>query len=88
MKAHHLHDVAPADRKHHGLIAVAFATLFTGITCTVHVMELSAGRQMRDAGIVWPVAGNMRLQLVGVFGYAVLLPILALVLMRAFGKAR
>lgn len=134
-----IHDVAPPDRKIYGLIAVAFATLFTGITCAVHFLELSAGRQLGNASIVWPsrsyaaellawdvflgfallaaaaslhmtdverslsrlasvcgglcvigivgpIVGNMRLQLIGVFGYAVLLPILALLLMRAFGK--
>ena len=134
-----IHDVAPPDRKIYGLIAVAFATLFTGITCAVHFLELSAGRQLGNAGIVWPsrsyaaellawdvflgfallagaaslaitgvertvsrlaaacgglcvigivgpIVGSMRLQLIGVFGYAVLLPILALRLMRTFGK--
>ena len=134
-----IHAVAPADRRVHGVIAVSFGALFTGVTCTVHFLELSAGRQMGDAGIVWPsrtyaaellawdvflgvalvaasaalddtsraraasrlavvcgvlclvgtvgpVVGNMRLQFIGVFGYAVLLPILAVLLMRVFAK--
>ncbi len=36
------------------------------------------------AGLVGPVVGNMRLQLIGVFGYAVLLPIVAWMLTRWF----
>ncbi len=36
------------------------------------------------AGTVGPAVGNMRLQLVGVFGYAVVLPVAALLLARMF----
>jgi hypothetical protein len=36
------------------------------------------------AGIVGPAVGNMRLQLVGVFGYAVVLPVVCLMLVRLF----
>jgi hypothetical protein len=36
-------------------------------------------------GTVGPVVGNMRLQLIGVFGYAVVLPFAAFLLMRHFG---
>lgn len=35
-------------------------------------------------GLVGPAVGNMRLQLLGVFGYAVLLPVVAWMLMRWF----
>jgi hypothetical protein len=37
------------------------------------------------AGVTGPVVGDMRLQLVGVFGYAVVLPIVCLFLSRLFG---
>jgi uncharacterized membrane protein YhaH (DUF805 family) len=36
-------------------------------------------------GLAGPIVGNMRLQLIGVFGYAVVLPILCLLLSREFG---
>lgn len=36
-------------------------------------------------GIVGPVTGNMRLQLVGVFAYGALLPVVCLLLARLFG---
>ena len=36
------------------------------------------------AGIVGPAVGNMRLQLVGVFGYAVVLPVVSFMLARLF----
>ena len=38
-------------------------------------------------GIVGPLAGIMRLQLIGVFGYAILLPMVSLKLSRFFGDA-
>jgi hypothetical protein len=44
--------------------------LITGVLCV--------------AGIVGPAVGNMRLQLVGVFGYAVVLPVVCLMLARLF----
>jgi hypothetical protein len=40
------------------------------------------------AGIVGPAVGNMRLQLVGVFGYAVVLPVVCLMLARLFRSDR
>ena len=40
------------------------------------------------AGIVGPAVGNMRLQLVGVFGYAVVLPVVCLMLARLFRRDR
>lgn len=40
------------------------------------------------AGTVGPAVGNMRLQLVGVLGYAVALPVVAFLLLRLFGRDR
>jgi hypothetical protein len=37
-------------------------------------------------GAAGPLTGNIRLQLIGVFGYAVVLPILAFLLVRAFAR--
>ncbi len=123
-----LHDDTPAHRKLASLLALSFTIAFAGITCVVHVVELTALRQLGTAGLAWPSAlyaaeltawdlllglallgaaasfeetgragavrrafatggllclaglvgpavGNMRLQLVGVLGYAVVLPI-------------
>lgn len=39
------------------------------------------------AGIAGPVLGNMRIQLIGVFGYAVVLPLACLLLARLFARA-
>jgi uncharacterized membrane protein YhaH (DUF805 family) len=39
-------------------------------------------------GVLGPAVGNMRLQLVGVLGYAVVLPLVALLLMRLFERER
>jgi uncharacterized membrane protein YhaH (DUF805 family) len=39
------------------------------------------------AGTIGPVVGNMRVQLIGVGGYALVLPVVAVLLMRAFGHA-
>ena len=40
------------------------------------------------SGIVGPAVGNMRLQLVGVFGYAAVLPVVCFMLARLFGSDR
>lgn len=45
---------APPDRKIFGLIALSFTIIFTGITSTVHFLELTASRQMGVAEIAWP----------------------------------
>lgn len=45
---------APHERKIFGLIALIFTTIFTGITSTVHFIELTASRQLGVAEIVWP----------------------------------
>ncbi len=37
-------------------------------------------------GAVGPAVGNMRLQLIGVFGYAVMLPVVCVLLARVFGR--
>lgn len=123
-----LHDDAPSHRKLASLLALAFTIAFAGTTCVVHVVELTALRQLGTAGLAWPSAlyaaeltawdlllglallgaaasfegtgraaslrrafatggwlclaglvgpavGNMRLQLVGVLGYSVVLPV-------------
>ena len=129
--------IAPESRRVWGILAVCFAAMFAAATSGVHVVELTAGRQLGSAGLVWPsatyavellawdlflglallfmaaalnpqdappmlrrivrltgalciagligpVLGNMRLQLVGVFGYAVMLPVSAFSLARWF----
>jgi hypothetical protein len=130
--------VAPEERRGHGVLAVCFIVMFAAATSGVHVVELTAGRQLGAPGLVWPSAtyavellawdlflgtallfgaaamdprhssaalrrsvqgtgllclagligplvGNMRLQLVGVFSYAVALPVVAFALARWFG---
>ena len=132
-----IHDYASIDRKVYGLVALAFAILFVGMTSAVHFVELTALRQRGSGGIVWPspeyavellawnlflglallfaapvfdsvgaergvrrgllisgvlcvagiigpAMGNMRLQLVGVFGYALVLPVVSFMLARLF----
>jgi hypothetical protein len=122
--------VAPAARRIWGVLALCFIVMFATATSAVHVVELTAGRQLGSRGLVWPsttyaiellawdvflgvalmftaaaldpartssrlrrlvqltgvlclagiagpAIGNMRLQLIGVFGYAVLLPLVA-----------
>ena len=134
-----IHGRAPAHRKVYALVALAFATLFAGLTSTVHFVELTAARPMGGGGLVWPsrayaaellawdvflglalvfaaatfegdgraraarrgllicgflclvgiigpVVGNMRLQLIGVLGYAVVLPVVAVLLARVFAR--
>jgi uncharacterized membrane protein len=128
-----------AERRVYGQLALAFSTVFAGLTSAVHFVELTATRQRGSAGILWPspayaiellawnlflglallfagaalaaiapsavrrglllagglcvagtlgpVVGNMRLQLVGVFGYAVVLPVVCLLLARFFRAA-
>lgn len=132
-----IHGYASVNRKIYGLIALAFAILFAGMTSAVHFVELTALRQRGSGGIVWPspeyavellawnlflglallfaapvfdgggpergvrrgmvisgvlcvagivgpAVGNMRLQLVGVLGYAVVLPVVCFMLARPF----
>ena len=47
------HQARP-DRKIFGLIALIFTTIFTGITSTVHFLELTASRQLGVEEIAWP----------------------------------
>ncbi|HEX6252442.1 MAG TPA: hypothetical protein VFZ56_13545 [Gemmatimonadaceae bacterium] len=71
--------------------------LFLGLALlfAAHVFDTSApergvrrglliGGALCVAGIIGPVAGNMRLQLVGVLGYAIVLPVTCLLLARLF----
>lgn len=120
-----------------GIVAVCFIVMFAAATSGVHVVELTAGRQLGSTGLVWPsttyaiellawdlflglallfmagaldpevaprwlrriiqitgalclagligpAVGNMRWQLIGVFGYAVMLPVAAYGLARWF----
>jgi hypothetical protein len=132
-----IHDYASIDRKIYGLVALAFAILFLGMTSAVHFVELTALRQRGSGGIVWPspeyaiellawnlflglallfaapvfdrdgaergvrrgllisgvlcvagiigpAMGNMRFQLVGVFGYALVLPVVCFMVAKLF----
>lgn len=45
---------AVAERKIFGLISLIFTAIFTGITSTVHFLELTASRQLGVAEIAWP----------------------------------
>ena len=49
-----VYQLAPADHKLFGLIALIFISLFTGMTSTVHFLELTISRQTGTAEIVWP----------------------------------
>ena len=80
-----LHDRAAPEHKATSLVALVFAALFAGLTCAVHFVELTAARQ---TGTVGPLVGHMRLQLVGVFGYAAVLPVMCVLLARMFGRTR
>lgn len=119
--------VVPVERRAWGILGLAFSVMFAGTTCGVHLVELTAGRQLGSHGLVWPSApyavellawdfflgisqifvaaaldpmrappllrrlvaitgalcliglvgpavGKMRLQMIGVLGYAVFLP--------------
>ncbi|QDU66340.1 hypothetical protein Pla86_14090 [Planctomycetes bacterium Pla86] len=120
-------------------VSLAFGALFTGTTCAVHFVGLTAGRQVGGGAIAWPstayaaellawdlflglalvfaaaamdaawlgarralvasgvlclagtagpAVGDMGLQRVGVLGYAVVLPLAALLLARGFAGGR
>ncbi|MEO7359325.1 MAG: hypothetical protein ABI120_03290 [Gemmatimonadaceae bacterium] len=132
-----VHSYALPEHKPISLVAFGLMLFATGLTCTVHFVELTALRQLGTAGIVWPsvsyavellawnfllglsllfasrvfvhgdhaarvrhgltwcgalclfgtigpAVGNMRLQFIGVFGYAVVLPVVCLMLARLF----
>jgi hypothetical protein len=136
-----IHHHAPFERRIFGLVALAFTTLFAGITSTVHFVELTATRQLGEGLIVWPSAayaaellawdwflglglrfaagafpgdgreqgvrrglalsgalavagtvgpliGDMSLQRIGILGYAVVMPIVFLMLARVFHEHR
>jgi len=46
--------VAPQDRRPHGILALCFIVMFATATCAVHLVELTAGRQLGTHGLVWP----------------------------------
>lgn len=129
---------ATPDRKTHAVVALAFMTIFAGLTAAVHFTALTAGRQAGSSGIVWPsstyavellawdlflglslvfaapvlgagterlarqglyasgalclvgligpATGNMRLQLIGVAGYALVLPLTCVALAGVFRR--
>ncbi len=132
-----VHAYASPEHKTYSLIAFALMTLTAGLTSVVHFVELTALRQLRIAGIVWPsiayavelfawnfllglsllfasrvfvrgeraagvrrglmlcgalclvgtigpAVGHMRLQLIGVFGYAAVLPVVCFMVARLF----
>jgi len=49
-----IHTDALPEHKTNTLIAVAFAVLLTGVTTTVHFVELTALRQLGSASLAWP----------------------------------
>lgn len=132
-----VHAHAPPYRAVHTMASLAFAVMFAGTTSVVHVVQLTALRQLGQdviawpsalyaaelaawdlflglallfaapvfagtglearirrglalcgvlclAGLVGPAVGNMRLQLVGVAGYALVLPVVSVFLMAFF----
>ena len=135
-----IHAHVPAPRAVHAAVSLAFTVMFAGTTCVVHVVQLTALRQLGHDVIVWPsvlyaaelaawdlflglallfaapvfagtgdgarvrrglilcgvlclaglvgpALGDMRLQLVGVFGYAVVLPVTSVCLAAYFRRA-
>ena len=132
-----IHAIAPPHRAVLAIASLAFAVMFAGTTSVVHVVQLTALRQLGHdviawpsalyaaelaawdlflglallfaapvfagaraearvrrglvlcgvlclAGLVGPAVGNMRLQLVGVVGYALVLPVVSVFLMSYF----
>lgn len=49
-----VYDAASSERKVFGTIALAFAVLMTGLTCAVHFVALTAGRQTGFTVLEWP----------------------------------
>ena len=135
-----VHERAAPGRRVYALAALAFGTLCAGTTSAVHFIEVTASRQLKGGGIVWPsrmyaaellawdvflglalvcaapvfegdgpertlrralltcgilclagtvgpAMGNMRLQLIGVVGYAGVLPVVSFLLMRLFARS-
>lgn len=132
-----IHALAEPGRRLAATLTLCFGAMFSFATMAVHLVELTAGRQLGGRGLVWPsttyavellawdfllgaalvlaadaigadegtrglrrwmrvtgalciagligpAVGDMRLQLIGVFGYAVLLPVVAWQLARWF----
>lgn len=49
-----IYDVAKSEQKIFALIALIFAALMTGLTCSVHFVALTAGRQSGFIVLEWP----------------------------------
>jgi hypothetical protein len=49
-----VHSYAPSAWKTNTLVALAFVVLLTGVTTSVHFVQLTALRQLGSAGLVWP----------------------------------
>ena len=49
-----IHTTAPSEWKTNTLVALAFAVLLTGVTTSVHFVQLTALRQIGPAELVWP----------------------------------
>jgi hypothetical protein len=73
-------------------IFLGLALLFAASTFEGQGHERAVQRWMRISGVlclvgtIGPVVGNMRLQLIGVLGYAVVLPVVFFLLARLFGQ--
>jgi len=74
-------------------VFLGLALVFAAATFAGDRAEHSVRRVMMTCGVlclagtVGPAVGNMRLQLAGVLGYAIVLPVVAWQLMRLFGRA-
>jgi len=49
-----IYDAASAEQKIFGIMALTFAAMMAGITCTVHFVALTAGRQSGFTVLEWP----------------------------------
>lgn len=49
-----IYDAAGAEQKIFGIMALTFAAMMAGITCTVHFVALTAGRQSGFTVLEWP----------------------------------
>jgi hypothetical protein len=69
-----------------GLSLLFAAPVFTGVAESGVRRGLFIGGVLCVAGTVGPVVGNMRIQLIGVLGYAGVLPVVAFMLTRLFRR--
>lgn len=49
-----IHALAVPERKIFGVIALSFGAIFAGLTCAVHFVALTAGRQTDFTALLWP----------------------------------